>query len=110
MAQTIYMVQNDTGPPVEFEAKNPDGTARDLTGATVRFKIKHPTNGTRTNDTGTQNQCVITDAVNGKCRYDFAAGQVPDVGMYNCDLEITDSAGRVETEYKITRIKVRAEN
>ena len=104
----LKMVQNDTDPPVDFNVKNEDGTAKDLTGYTTRFKIVSPA-GTQTNTA--HETCSVIDAVAGQVRYIFAAGDIPDVGDYYCDLEVTNnSTSRVQTEYDMTKIKVRDEN
>lgn len=103
----IYMVQNDTNPPVEFTIQNDDGTPYDLTGCTVRFKIKNNATGLVTN---TSHQVVlIDDEPQGICHYNFALGDVPNAGSYTCDLEITDAGSRVQTEYAVTEIVARAE-
>lgn len=101
------MVQNDTAPPISFNIKNSDGSNKNLTGATVRFKIKGPA-GTLTNNA--HNECAIVDAVAGNVRYAFLAGDIATEGEYSCDLEVTDSLGKVQTEYDMTVLVVRAEN
>lgn len=115
----VYMVQNDTGPPIDFEILNDDAvynddnelvtpaTPFDLTGCTVRFKITSP----RKQYTNVGHPvCIITDAENGKCRYNFAGGDIPVAGRYQCDVEVTNASNIVQTEYTVTDIQVRSEN
>lgn len=116
----IYMVQNDTGPPVEFTIYNDDAvwddetnelvtapTRFDLTGCTVRFSIKSPL-GTITNSA--HKICDIVDELNGVARYAFSNGDIPKPGKYTCDVEVTSASSIVQTEYTVTEIYVRSEN
>ncbi len=113
----VYMVVNDTGPPIDFDIYNDDAvyntddvlvteaTRFDLTGCVVRFTMRGPRN--LITNTG-HNVCVITNAEQGECRYNFAAGDIPYAGRFECDVEVTDGAGRVQTDYTITDIIVRS--
>jgi hypothetical protein len=62
-------------------------------------------------DTGHQTCTLDADPATGLCTYRFVAGDLPDAGGdYECDLQLTDPAGPVETYYSKNRIKSRAEN
>jgi hypothetical protein len=103
----IYRVQNDTGPDEEFTVTR-EGAVVDLTGYTVKFGIKSLTTATITN--GTHQTCTLVSPTTGKCSYRFMAGDLPDAGGdYECDLQLTDPAGKNETYYDKIRIKTRAE-
>lgn len=106
MSTVLKYVQNDTAPSINFIIKR-DGAVVDLTGATVKFKIKNNTNGSRTNDAN--NTCTLITPTAGTCRYDFSAGDLSAATTYNCDLEITYSGGSVETQYNVIVITARAE-
>jgi hypothetical protein len=115
----VYMVQNDTGPPIDFDIVNDDAvyddegclvtpaTPFDLTGCTVRFSIKSPT-GVITN--AAHMVCDILDELAGTARYNFSAGDIPKPGKYQCDVEVTNASSIVQTEYTVTEIMVRSEN
>jgi hypothetical protein len=107
MAYKVKMVQNDTAPPIDFVVTNADGTPFVLTGGTARFKIKNLQSGSITN--GAHQTCQLTDPANGKCRYIFETGDIPDAGTYMCDLEVTDSNAKVQTIPDIVQLVVRAE-
>ena len=104
----VYMVQNDTGPPIDFELIYDDGTIPNLAGATVNFYIKRPDTGAVSNSGHTA--CSVTDAAKGKCRYTFVAGDIPIAGKFLCDVELIGADGKKQTEYNYTEIRVRAEN
>lgn len=115
----IYMVQNDTGPPIDFYIVNDDAvyddagclvtpaTPFDLTGCTVRFSIKSP-QGVVTNSA--HKICDILDELGGECRYNFSTGDIPKPGKYQCDVSVTNASSVVQTEYTVTDLMVRAEN
>lgn len=70
---TTFFFNKDVAVLLKFEINNPDGTDRDLTGATVTLRTED-TSGTIKSFT-----CTITDATTGKCQYstttdDFAEG------------------------------------
>jgi hypothetical protein len=104
-AQILHRVQNDTAPDEEFIVTR-DGEVVPLTGATVELVIKSKTTDTITNTGHTE--CTVTDGPAGKAVYEFQDGDLPDVGDYECDLQITKN-GKVETYYEIIKIRTRAE-
>lgn len=99
-------VQNDTKPDMVFTVTRSNAVVS-LVGATVKFKIKHST-GVVTN--AAHQTCVLTDAVNGVCKYIFVTGDLPYSGTYTCDLEITYADASIESSPKAIVLNVRAEN
>jgi hypothetical protein len=54
--------------------------------------------------------CTLVSPTAGTCKYRFVTGDLPDAGGdYECDLQLTDVSGPVETQYDKIRIKTRAE-
>jgi hypothetical protein len=100
---TIKLVQNDTKPALEFTVTR-EGSAVDLTGATVKFYMKN-------SDTGAVKingvACVLTDATNGLCRYNWLAADTNTVGNYTGELEVTFPDGSIQTGYKTINITIR---
>lgn len=103
---SIKMVQNDTAPTLTINVKRA-GTVVDLTGSTVKFKIKNTTSGSRTNDAA--NTCTLTSPTAGVCTYTFNTGDIPSAATYEADVEITYASGKVETPFEPVTISVRAE-
>lgn len=116
----IYMVQNDTNPPVDFDIKNDDAvydddnclitpaTAYDLTDCTVRFYLKGP-DGVVANAAHPLAD-IIGDPLLGQARYNFITGDTALPGKYLCDVEVTDANNKPQTEYTVTELMVRPEN
>jgi len=88
----IRMKRNDTLPSLEATLKYSDGTAIDLTGATVKFYMAKPDGTVVINATAT-----IVDAVNGKVRYEWQQGDLSEEGRYHAEFEITFPNGDVLT-------------
>lgn len=116
----IYMVQNDTNPPVDFDIKNDDAvydddnclitpaTPYDLTDCDVKFYLKGP-DGTVVNTL--HPLCdILGDPLLGQARYNFQTGDTATPGKYLCDVEVTDVNNKVQTEYTVTELMVRPEN
>lgn len=107
MAQvTLKMVAGDTGPDRNFTIKREDGTVVDVTGATVLFKIKENEAGITNAD---HQECSIVDGPAGKVSYEFEEGDIPNEGVYYCDLEITFADGEIETAPDYVIINARAQ-
>lgn len=105
-AHKLDRVQNDTGEPITFTAVL-DSAIKDLTGCTVKFIMKSPT-GVAINSGHTA--CTLVSPTAGTCRYDFVAGDLAEVGLYTCDLQLTNADSTVVTEFAVYDITVRAEN
>jgi hypothetical protein len=102
----LFRVQNDTGEPINFTVLL-DNAVKDLTGCSVDFIMKSPT-GAAINSGHTA--CTLVSPTAGTCRYDFAVGDLAEVGTYTCDLQLTNSDGTIVTEYTEYDIVTRAEN
>ena len=84
------LVKNDTGRKVEFTLLD-NGTAVDLTGATVKlhYRISGGTVKTAT--------MTVTDAVNGVAEYQFGTGDLDAAGGFDYEVEVTDAGGKIAT-------------
>lgn len=101
----LQRVQNDTGEPVNFTVTL-DGVVQNITGDTVDFIMKSPT-GVAINAGHTS--CALTAPTLGQCSYTFLTGDLAEVGLYTCDLQLTSGA-LIVTEYAQYEITVRAQN
>jgi len=106
----IILTQNDLKPSLKFYCKEDGcgevGTVIDLTGYTVRFIFK------KALGSGTykfKRVCDVTDAVNGICVYDWQSGDLDTVGDFLGELEITDPAGKPQSNYNTISIRVKKE-
>lgn len=95
MSADYTRIQNDTGRPLQDTLKT-DGSADDLSGATVAFTMWDPSDGTVKIDENTAN-VTITDAANGEVQYDFATGDLDTVDLWFFEWEVTYSDGTVIT-------------
>ena len=91
----VTVPQNDKGYNLQFTITNAAGTAFDLTGYTVAFKMWSPgvpgtllINGT----------CVVTNTTGGIVTYLGTAGDFGTVGRYHAEVEGTKSGVRESTE------------
>ena len=100
----LLIRQGATFGPIVSTIKNPNGTAMNLTGATLRAQIrKTPTSSLVDGATG---DFTITDAVNGLFEWGFSAetttllaadseSELAAASSYVWDMELEDSLGRV---------------
>ena len=86
MATTFYIKQNDTKPSLAAQLLS-DGSAVDLTGATVKFHMGSSVDAAAT----------IVDAATGNVRYDWSAADTTTSGTFNAEFEVTFSDGTIET-------------
>ena len=87
------VVKGDTGFILTFTVKDIDGTVVDLTDGTPVFKMALP--GASTNEaTGT---CTVTDASNGVCTYTAQSGDFDTEGIYEAEIQVTYTSGKVIT-------------
>lgn len=95
MAEHLVFFIGNLNPSITETITNEDGTAHDLTGQTVKFKLRPvgSTSATYTVDAA----AVVVSAAAGTVRYDWVAGDVTAIGttggMYLCWWEVTTTAG-----------------
>ena len=84
---TIYdLKQGDTKPSLSAQLLS-NGSAVDLTGATVKFHM----------GTTVDVSAVIVDAATGNVRYDPATAHTVTAGIFKAEFEVTFSDGTIET-------------
>lgn len=91
MASTFHIKRNDTYPPAEATLKS-NGTAVDLTGASVRFHMLGQ-DGTVVVDAA----ATIEVAASGEVSYAWQAADTDEAGIYKCEWEVTYSGGGIQT-------------
>lgn len=100
--QTVTLKRNDNRIALEAVLKKPDGTAENLTDATVKFIMRA---GRFTTHTGTYeygdlkvDRAVDTiSAIDGKVWVVFTTAELSTAGWYLAEFEATYQDGRVET-------------
>ena len=101
--KTITLKRNDNRIALEATLKKPDGTAEDLTDATVKFIMRAGRFSNRYgkyeyNEEATINRAVDTvDAEAGKVWMVFTTEELSTEGWYLAEFEATYQDGRVET-------------
>lgn len=81
----LNLVQLDTSPSVFGHLTNTDGTDKDLAGCTVRFQMRAAIDRRFAVNT----IAVIVDATTGSVRYDWAVGDLAEVGDFTTRWQIT---------------------
>ena len=89
----IKVVQNDQFFILDFTLTANDGTAIDLTGSAIVIEIQN-TSKTSLKFTG---QMVITDAINGKCKYIVQPGDFDQPGKYYGQIKVTFANNEILT-------------
>lgn len=117
-SQTLNMVVGDTHPELVVNLKDSNTAATgqtldannsdtwqaiDLTGATVRMRIRE-VGSTTVTDTRTMS---ITNAAAGACSTTFSTSSFPTEGTYEAEIEMTLSGGGIQTVYDLVKFKVR---
>ena len=102
------LVQNDTGPVIQFACKKVDGSALDLSGATVEFLIRRADAESHVN-VGHE-ACSGVDLANGRVAYQFQPGDLSGVGSHFGDLRVIFDSGERETGFDPVRLLVRKSN
>jgi len=84
-SNNINVTKNDCGFDIKFVVKDGDGAKINITGTTIKFQLSDMNYVNKVNG-----DCVITDAVNGECKYTVASGDLNlTAGQYKAALEIT---------------------
>ena len=91
MAFTIK--KNDTSPQIAAILQDGDGTAIDLTGATVRFHMKKIGASTASTDAA----ATVVNADAGSVKYEWVAADTANAGTFQAEFEVTYTNGGVET-------------
>src|SRR5262245_7869430 len=86
------MRQNDRLPSIAATLKNADGTAIDLTGATVKFQMNSAAGVNKINTAAT-----VLVAASGTVQYDWGATDTDTAGEYVGCWEITFGSGKKTT-------------
>lgn len=90
---TFYVKQNDTSPAILATLQDANGTAIDVTGASVRFHMRS-IGGT---STVVDAAATIVTAASGIVRYDWDAADTASIGSYQAEFEVTYADASVET-------------
>ena len=93
------LVKNDTGRKLKLTLKD-NGAAVDLTGATVNLHYRIASGTVKTA------AMTLTDAVNGVAEYQFATGDLDAGGIFDYEVQVTDSGGKITT-FKESGRKIR---
>lgn len=91
MASTVHVKTGDRLPSIAATLSRVDGSAVDLTGATVKFLMRRRAGLAAVVD-GT---AVITGTAT--VRYDWGAGETATVGTYQAEFQVTYANGKLET-------------
>lgn len=86
-------VQNDTGRKLQDTLKT-DGSADDISGATVAFSMWDSDTVKIDENTANTN---VTDAANGEVEYDFQSGDLDTAQLWFFEWEVTFSDGTIIT-------------
>lgn len=116
---TIPLVEGDTLPVLYLNLKDSNSAAVgqildesdpntwqpiDLTGATVRLKIREVGSTTiKTTITGS-----VTDAVNGRVAFQWNSQALNAAGVYEAEIEMENGSG-IQTVYDLIKLRVRSD-
>lgn len=106
-SNSINIVQNDTGPKLQFTIKDCNGDVIDSGVSAVSFHLRRYC-GTKTNCGHEQTSGV--NVAGGVYEYCLSGGDVSAVGTYFGDVEIQYDDGRCETGFEAVRVFVRESN
>jgi hypothetical protein len=95
----IYV--GDTASPLAPQFLHKDGTAHDLSGATITMKMLLMGSTTTKTGAGTW---TIDDATNGEAHYTYAAVDVDTPGNWELYIKITNASGPIHADPKILPI------
>ena len=92
--------QNDTSPAIQARLKNKDGTTVTLTGATVRFSMRHRVTNNLKVNRATATIVSATppaDTSAANVEYTWIAADTDIDGTYDAEWEVTYSAGAIQS-------------
>lgn len=119
-SQTLNLVAGDTLPMLNFTLRDSNTAASgqvldvddsstwspiDLTGATVKLRIRELGNTTVKNTL----ICTASDLLGGKVMTNFPSGTLDAAGTFEGEIEITFASGGIQTIYDLIKLKVRAD-
>lgn len=104
----VPLVQDDTGPNLRLTVHDQAGQAIAVSGMLVNFYLRRydqdgPVNAGHTS-------CIVFDQAAGQWDYNFAPGDLAELGSHWGDLEVTYPSGVKETAYEAVRFQVRRGN
>lgn len=84
MTVDFYLKKGDTLPRISATLKNSDGTPVNLTGATVKFRMRAPGGPLKVDGAA-----VVVDAAAGKVRYDWTGADTNTEGLFHAEWPVT---------------------
>lgn len=90
---TFNIKRGDTSPSMLATLQDANGSAVDITGATVRFHMRK----TGSSATVVDEAATVVTADAGLVRYDWQTSDTDTVGSYQAEFEVTYSDGTIET-------------
>ena len=85
--------QNDTSPTLSVVVADSSGTAINITGASVIFKMR----AVNSSSLKVNSSATITNASNGAVSYTFSASETHTAGLFQREFQVTFSGGAIET-------------
>ena len=85
--------QNDTSPTLSVVVADSSGTAINITGASVLFKMR----AVNSSSLKVNSSATITNASNGAVSYTFSASDTNTAGLFQGEFQVTFSGGLIET-------------
>lgn len=100
--------KNDTSPALEYQLLDASGNPIDLTNYNeVRFLMQQKDGSTLTIDGDTAGNVFVTDAENGKVKYEWKSVDTDEGGVFEAEWEVKYSNGSIETFPNTTFITIR---
>ncbi len=93
--QTQTRQVGDTRIALATTLKRPDGTAVDVTGLTVKFRMCTSAGVDKVSETSSN--VTVTDATNGQVKYTFQAADVDTAGTFHAYFIVETGAGAQDT-------------
>ncbi|MFQ6053027.1 MAG: BppU family phage baseplate upper protein [Candidatus Bathyarchaeia archaeon] len=89
----MIIKKGNYGFDLNFTVQHADGTVYDLTGFTVHLKLWDSDGNLILNQ-----QCMIVNAAQGKCKYTVQSGDFDTEGRYMAELELTKTGWLEDTD------------